>query len=257
MERNLNVVTHGGVYHADELCALNLYKLFVGVPCLNVVRAATDSQIPDGYLAIDIGLGPLDHHQKEGVPSYDDGTKFCAANRVVQNFGWEYFRSQGLSAELCDWAIGQLQMELKPIAEQDNYGPAKHGNTFSCFCSSLNGTLDFEGALAAVEPFMKALLNKHVKRALLLQEHPEVLSLSGEVADVGYYLPPDLFPAQVRFIVCESLRGGFNVTSQDSERWPVKATKGENGCTFVHASRFLAAFESHEQALDCAWNSLS
>ena len=249
------VATHSGIFHADELMALSLYKVFTRQPALDIVRVARDQDIPEGYLGIDIGSGYLDHHQREGVPTYADGTKYCAANLVVQYYGWHWFRCQ-FNKELSDWAVGQLQQELYPIALQDNYGAVKYGNTFSCFVKNLNGTLDFESALKAVEPFAQALIARHLERARMLEAHPEVLSLEGEIADLGFYLPLDLFPSTVRFVVCESPRGGFNVTSRDSDLWPVKAVKGEEGCTFVHATHFLAVFENRAQALACARKSL-
>ncbi len=247
----LKIVTHAGQYHADELMAINLLSIFLGKT--PVVMRIKQPNLPQGYLPVDIGGGYLDHHQLD-CPTYEDGTRFCAANQVIANYAAEYYQQFGLVNENLKWAVDRLHNDIKPIAQQDNYGPKEFGNTFSFYVSALNDSVDFNTALNIVKPFVVALVNKARKLAELRILNKEIFESPNPIVEIKKPMPLDMYPEPVKYLICRSDRGGFNVTSTDSDNYPVLKIEG---CRFLHNTAFLANYDKLENARLCAAASLA
>ena len=250
MEKVHVVATHSGAFHIDELLAINFLKELTNWQ-VEVIRVSSPDQIPIDAIAIDVGGGELDHHQDANVPCYPDGAKYCSANLVVAKYGLDYMMDSGLSREYAELAINQLQEDLKPIALTDNYGAAKYANSLTSWIGGLNGIYEFEEALIIVQPLVIAKLIK-LKESFGVIAKNNVLSLRDPIVVSNERIPMQFYNKEVKFVVGPSGRGGFNVVSTHAPTHPVVATKGERGCTFVHAEKFLAAFETLEQAKYCA-----
>lgn len=250
----LKITTHAGQYHADELVAINLISVFLNIKPI-VTRVSRDDEILEGELPVDIGKGELDHHQAD-CPTYSDGTRYCAANRVVEKYAAQYYRKNGLSEKAIKWAVEILQADLKPIAEQDNYGPRNHGNTFSCMVSNLNENFNFSNALRFTKPFVIGLVNKAIKRVQIRLQNEDLFNNPKPIVEMKNPIPIDVYPPEVMFVICKSNRGGFNVTSTDEQTHPIVATEGSKGCRFIHHNKFLANFSTLEDARKCAEDSL-
>lgn len=250
MEKVHVVATHAGQYHIDELLAINFLKEFTNWD-IEIIRLSNPEQIPRDAIAIDFGFGELDHHQEENVPCYIDGTKYCAANLVVAKYGLNYMMESGLSKEYAELAINQLQDDLKPIALTDNYGSVKYANTLSSWVACLNGIYNFNEAMAIIQPFVISKLIK-IKESFGVIAKNNLLALRDPIVVTDDKIPMQYYNKEVKFIVGYGGREKYNVVSTNAQDHPVVATIGEKGCSFVHSERFLAAFDTLEQAKYCA-----
>ena len=81
-----NAITHGGVFHADDVLATAILDL--AHDDLKVCRVAdAPENTPHGVIVYDIGGGPYDHHQRGGNGVRDNGIPYAAAGLVWRDFG--------------------------------------------------------------------------------------------------------------------------------------------------------------------------
>ncbi len=99
MRRNLNLYTHDGLFHADEVFATAMFSLMA--ENINVVRGS-DTDVPqDGsWIVYDIGGGELDHHTPENKEA--NGTH-PGTNVPYAAFGlvWKKYYEEVLDALDC------------------------------------------------------------------------------------------------------------------------------------------------------------
>jgi len=98
----MNIVTHDGIFHADDILAVAAAKILF--PSAGIVRSRNNSVISEGDLVIDVGgvydptNGRFDHHQSGGVVI--EGRQYAA-------FGL-FWREYGLQAVLSLWSNQSL-----------------------------------------------------------------------------------------------------------------------------------------------------
>lgn len=84
--REATVVTHGGVFHADEVLAtVILSKVLGDVTVLRTFKVP--EQINENVLVYDIGGGMFDHHQKGGNGTRENGVPYAACGLIWKKFG--------------------------------------------------------------------------------------------------------------------------------------------------------------------------
>lgn len=114
---NLNdltkVYTHGGSFHADDVCTTALIEILKGEE-IEVSRVFKTPDDTDPYTSIifDIGNGEFDHHS-EPRECYPDGCPMAAFGKVARGI-----KIDGCTIE--DMYPGFTQFISKPIEAQDN-----------------------------------------------------------------------------------------------------------------------------------------
>ena len=106
------VYTHGGKFHADDVCTVALLRFFGFNGKVNRVFKISDELKESGALIFDIGGGEFDHHSNV-IITYEDGCPMAAFGKVARNI-----RVDGV--ELENLFPGFTDEIAKPIEAHDN-----------------------------------------------------------------------------------------------------------------------------------------
>ena len=203
----MKVVTHNGIFHADEVLAIALLQEFSGDNTYSITRTRDENTISNSDIAIDVGgvynegtknttsikHGQFDHHQR-------DYTGTLSSAGMV----WEALKRSGYPA------IDDLVHE---VDEQDN-GIIRHtANHFSNIVSVFNSLAEdiddnneaFNQALSFAKQYVHALRVKEDNERALKKE---ALSTSKLVSDsgvnflvLGNFCPANLLTGEADFMV--------------------------------------------------------
>ena len=283
-----NVITHGGIFHADEVLAtVMLSKIIDNLTVLRTFKVPED--ISDEVIIYDIGGGKFDHHQKGGNGVRENGVPYAAAGLIWKEFGSQILANscnpevvwkmldrdlvQGVDA-IDNGTLPKLDYEAKPM-------------NFSAIISSFNPTWDSSESpddcfLKAVA-FAETVFDNILKNAESKAKAQEIIdaaieSSEGHIMVLDRFVPWQEFlfssvnekAEEIQFAVFPSLRGGYNWQCvPDSlggfgQRKPVPAEwKGLNGAAlqevtgiataiFCHPAGFIGSAETLEDAIKLA-----
>lgn len=261
-------LTHGGVFHADDVFSAALLKILN--PEIEIVRVfKVPDEVGPETIVFDIGLGAYDHHQEDGDVR-PDGIKFAAFGLLWREFGHLILNSRD---------CGRFdKCFVEPIDRTDNEGSVAAPNPLSNWVHMMNPIAGTEESVdrqfeLAVE-MAKAILERE------FEYYRKTSSIADEVMELGrkcedgillmkdHYRPYEILSeeefANVKFVIFPSLRGGYNLVTISKKgtkepRCPFAAElqTGTMGASFVHVGRFLAAFDSIEDARKAAEASLA
>lgn len=277
--------THAGTIHPDELLSgsllrcifkeTNFYKL---QNQSLTIRRVTDQYLRDNgitdenALIFDINKGRFDHHQSDCPLRNKDKpkSKYAALGRL-----WSY-----IGEEVC-LMLGAIDEEAAAIATRyldesfiqnmdrtDNFGQQEFPNTLSflikCYVPNTNNSdlLDntYEELCKMIE--FKPIIEFAVKHGNDIQK----AKLIANATPTDYVILDQFIPAvnfnatHIKYTINESNRdkGCWNLNSVDSKSYPISIKQEEiEGCTFIHAAKFLAVFNSKEAAIKAAEKCLS
>ena len=89
--KNINLFTHGGIFHADEVFASVVLCSVFEKNYSEIKRVfCVPDDISDSDIVYDIGGGKFDHHQREGNGVRDNGIPYASAGLIWKRYG-EYF----------------------------------------------------------------------------------------------------------------------------------------------------------------------
>lgn len=278
------VVTHGGVFHADEVLATVILSKVLGD--ITVLRT---SKVPEGLaddvIVYDIGFGRFDHHQKGGNGARENGVPYAAVGLIWKEYGHKLVEDT-VNPELV-WSLIDRDL-IQGVDATDNgampkSGSIAHNMSFSNIISSFNPTWDCaedpdEAFIKAVEfaetvfentlknATAKAKAQKIVEEAIeKSQEHIMVLDRFVPWQEV-IFSSENAKASEVLFVVFPSNRGGFNwqcvpeALGSFGQRKPVPSEwKGLSGeklqkvtgittATFCHPAGFIGSAETFKDA---------
>jgi len=252
---NYGCLTHAGIFHADDVFSTALLRIIFRDLRPTPVRVF---KVPNDYkgLVYDIGFGEFDHHQSE-VPTYEDGTKKASLGLL-----WDILGKETYSEEVYTDIRDNL---IKFLDENDNTGKVvsmggiKHPLADVIGCFNVNWDDEFNDSdskfLKAVSVARRILLEKIVSSISyyagksVIEEAP----MEDNIKILSKYAPwKEFVPEECIGVVHPSLRGGYALQSIDSNIYPLPKEWLEGkpeGCTFVHASLFIASFDTKENAI--------
>ncbi len=255
------IMVHGGTFHSDDVMCVAIMKLVN--PNIQVERVfRVPENIEPDVLVADIGLGKYDHHQ-ENCELREDGKKHAACGLVFRDFGKGLFPTEESAQAFVDRYI-------VPIEDADNgEAPNPLSSTIGEFNPSWDEPQDGAEFDDAVE-FCIGVIKRSIHRAeanykseVLVNE--AVANSSDGVVILDKYLPtPKFIGTGAKLIVCPSNRGGWQLLTVKVERdsfvdvvsLPEAWLESKpNGCTFVHQARFIASFDTKDNAV-CAAKSV-
>ena len=261
-------MTHGGVFHADDVFSSALLLLIN--PDLKVIRGF---KVPDDFsgLVFDIGGGEFDHHQPD-AERRPDGSKYAAFGLLWKALGSQIVDEVG--AKIIDESI------VAPIDHTDN-GESDVVNPLAVSISMMNCQWDEPNSndnfFEAVE-IAKKILSSAIKAQLSRVKAKEiVLNAFAQSSDKRIVVLDKFCPWQdvlvnttAEVVIFPSLRGGYNAqvvpvkpgsfTAKVSfpESWAgltggnLVSASGIEGLTFCHAGRFLVAGATKEAVINAA-----
>lgn len=241
------IITHPGIFHADEVSAIALLLIIEAVPPgVEIARrepTLDDLNDPD-TIVLDIGgvynpsLMNFDHHHDASLPS---------TNLLVL----EHFKDV-FPEEVCENLKSRL---FNRISDVDRGIEKAESWEFNALVRGMNGVLSFESVLDMTKKIIDSIIvgcmeiittqliwndiEKITVGKLTLAYYPDVRYLSGwkTIAERD----------NVQFLVCPSQRGGWSLISIDSTKFPIPPSQAQ---TFLHNNRFIAAYETAEEAIN-------
>lgn len=248
------IIVHGGIFHTDDALTVAMAKCINPKVTVERVFKAPET-VEEGVIIADIGGGEYDHHQAD-AKIRENGFKYAACGLFFEKFWMELFPSEETAK--------QFEEEfIFPVELQDNYGKGEYSNPLSLAVSSFIPSWNEEKAMdeafnEAVDMLVKIIKNK-IKQAKAKLEAESKIEESYKHSDGRTLVLNEFVPwaeyvkgTTIQRCIYPSMRGGYNLqivpeTNLLPEAWLNEKPKG---CTFVHMGKFLAAFETKEDALD-------
>lgn len=279
-------ITHGGIFHADEVMAsIALSTLYGDIEVARVFKVPEDTNA----FVYDIGLGTYDHHQAGGNGRRENGVPYAAFGLVWRDFGDRILAAYGCPEELIADAKKRVDEEfVQPIDGLDNgyartTGEAAYRSLeLSQVISFMNPNWDsketsddaFERACAFASIAFEVAVASAISAVKATGVVREAIAASKNgIMELPFFVPwqEPLFADEtgaadeLLYVVFPSNRGGYNVQCVPvapgsfecrkafPEAWRgTPKESGVEGCTFVHPNGFLAACADRESAFELA-----
>lgn len=232
-QEQANVVTHGGVFHADEVLATVILSKVLGD--ITVLRT---SKVPEGLsdnvIVYDIGFGRFDHHQKGGNGVRENGVPYAAVGLIWEEYGHKLVEDTAnpeLVWSLVDrdliQGIDATDNGAMPKLESESTGLVVRNMSFSNVISGFNPTWDSnedsdEAFIRAVD-FAETVFENTLKNATAKAKAQKIVEEAIEKSQEHIMVLEQFVPwqefvfssenakaAEVQFVVFPSNRGGYN-----------------------------------------------
>lgn len=273
--------THAGQFHADDVFSTALLRMIN--PDITVVRTFNPPE--DATIVFDIGGGEYDHHGEKEFRDWNPDCPYAAFGKLWRSIGVDVCDGYEKAAFSVERSL------VSEIDWTDNVGNIEHPNPLSTAIATFNPDFleiefgsehanteadlrdsAFEKAVSVAFEILSRFVKTAVDKAELEELIPERVNIDKGIMTMDAYIPwkdyADSLNAEndgvVKFGVYPSLRGGWNAERMMKHENPKESYadfplewRGKpgkelpEGVTFCHASGFLAAFETKEDAL--AW----
>ena len=250
-------VTHGGIFHSDDVFSAALLKILFGDD-FKIVRTLKVDEYTnrEDVIVFDIGLGKFDHHQPDSEVR-EDGTPYAAFGLLWREFGEMLVSDVNAIDELI----------CRPVDIQDNGGDRNlMSQMISTFVPAWDSseTMDdaFERAVDVAKLLLKQAIEKQqaFERAdaeAIICEEKSVADGYGNIVVMDRYVPISSIGkcTNARYMIYPSLRGGWNAqtVSRDEDRvlFPedLLVNKPE-WITFIHKGLFLMSSDNKDKLID-------
>jgi uncharacterized UPF0160 family protein len=97
---NINIITHSGGFHADDVCAVATLSILYKDK-ISVIRTRDSEVIKTGDIILDVGgLSDgerfFDHHQEGGAGKRENGIPYASFGLIWKKFGGEIVKNQNV-----------------------------------------------------------------------------------------------------------------------------------------------------------------
>ena len=252
-------ITHSSRFHADDVLSAALLKISGIISDVSVIQRV--GRVPQNFdgLAFDIGGGEFDHHQQDARVR-PNGNKYAAFGLLWNAVGAEYIAGKyKTDIKTANDAAEKFDVEfVTPMDLSDNFGTKKYPNTLSSIIASMNdpkytnqetNNIFTETANYYCKPLERAIYNSYKLTKDKIQA--QILAVSDFIT-----LPLDadidrsaFEGTKVKYIIKESHRGTYNITTIEPYKIPVEYIKMP-GCVQVYS--IGAAFDTYDNALNAA-----
>lgn len=283
-----NAITHGGVFHADEVLATVILS-----KVMDKVTVARTFKVPEDIntetVVYDIGFGELDHHQKGGNGARENGVPYAACGLIWKKFGHKVV-SGTCNPELV-WKLVDRDL-VQGVDACDNGQMPKaeypaQSLSFSQMISGFNPNWDdsedsdsaFLRAVAFAETVFDNVFKNAVSKAKAQAIVEEAIDCAeGNILVLDQFVPWQefLFASEnkkaedILFVVFPSMRGGYNwqcvpdCLGGFGQRKPVPAewkglrdvdlqnVTGVETATFCHPAGFIGGADTLDGAIALA-----
>lgn len=255
-------ITHGGVFHADDVFSAALLKLIN--PDVEIKRVfSVPKEVDEDTIVFDIGFGEFDHHQANAEVR-ENGVKYAAFGLLWRAFGYMLLSESDV--------LRFDNIFVQPLDNADNGGS---NNLLSQVISSRvpnwnDEDQDINKAFFASVDYAKDILEREVKRLQAEAKAEEIVQAAlreskDDIVVLQSFVPWNviLVPSNAKFVVFPSNRGGYNAQaipttlSGRDQKVPFPKewteTKPEligQDVTFCHPGRFFIATNTLESAVE-------
>lgn len=221
MSNHIQVVTHDGIFHADELLACAALSIAYGRDNVSIIRTRDNkvleiaTQNKDTWV-IDVGnsydpsLLNFDHHMRDFNLTNSFGNKLSSFGMVVEALlGLNFFTE-----------VKESLLKFSNKVDMLDNGTAKAEDLF--FLSVLNSyseneVINFYSALEVAMSYLRSLMNQWKEEATINERLEKAIQIrrNGIVASEEYIPVDERLNAleDVRLVVYKSKAGVFNIQS--------------------------------------------
>lgn len=268
IEKLTRVVTHSGIFHADEVSVVALLELLSGreLDVLRTAKVSDDNAISVSYngqitLTCDIGLGKYDHHQPdgEGKPYYTNGIPMASIGLIARDV-----LINGKTLE--ESYPGFTEEILQPIEARDNGYAAEGlkesplGDIIKTFNPNWNSDDSLDNCFRRAVDITKIIFDNFLSRIsarVAAEEIVKSAQIVNNVIILNQFAPWQTYiDDNVVGAIFPSNRGGWNLQLapglfrfQNRGRFEFD-DHAKALTTFIHPSGFIAATETKEYAIE-------
>ena len=261
-EINLEAMTHGGKFHADDVFSAAFLRIMN--PDIRILRTF---EVPEDFAGIvfDIGFGRFDHHQ-ESAEVRVNGVPYGAFGLLWRAFGENWLIRSDCPEEQARKESAHFDESfIQPLDLDDNTGCGSPvAGMIGMFNPSWDSDKSTEECFDEAVAFASLVLQKKMDSILSVQRARQLVEESlAESKDNIVILPRFapwkmiLVPSDADFVVYPSQRGGFSAQAVPAdtstkelkyrfpEEWAGKSKlelsklSGIDSLSFCHNSRFL------------------
>ena len=287
--KQATVITHGGIFHADEVFATVILSKVLGD--LTVLRIfKVPENLNPNAIVYDVGLGEFDHHQKGGNGTRENGVPYASAGLLWRKYGLQVVRASCNPGEVfemidCDLIQGIDAVDNGVMPGVDYTAKVLSvSNVISGFNPRWDDRTDPDEAFLKAVEFAStnfenifADANSKAKAKGIVEE--AIKKSEGNIMILDRFVPwqegifdSDNPKAQhINYVIFPSNRGGYNwqcvplSPGSFAQRKPVPSEwKGLNGtelqkvtgissATFCHPAGFIGGADTLAGAIALAW----
>lgn len=265
----MKLFTHGGIFHADDVFAFVVLRMYFGE-----VTLTRGFDVPDDFdgIVFDIGNGKYDHHEaldKKERRKDKGNIPYAAFGKIWRDFGPKMFSR---------FVVNTIDSQLcKPLDSCDNSGaPDTVSFAVGAFNPIPGSGNSADAAFMNAADFAQGILERAIKRAQATEGQLSIVQSwykvhrqngGGPIMVMPEYLPfaKALYGTEVFFVVYPSNRGGYNAQAVGNppaalfpEEWGGKTGKeltsisGIPSLTFCHTGRHLVAGKTERACIHAA-----
>lgn len=257
----IKLVTHAGVFHADDVAATALLQIYLSSKGYNYEVIRTFNPKDEGYtddtpdsIIYDIGGGKFDHHQIDDDHIIrEDGLKYSSVGLIWQVVG-KYF-----VGKYADEVYNNL---FKHIDDQDN------GNGMNPLSWSIRCFENFNIAVITMKSIITNVIMSYNKRLKNEEKIEAVINnyynnnFNSNILVTDEYIDGMVTACslnEIPFWIYPSERGGYCFrTIPANKNNPMGAhiidipqeVRNWEGVTFLHSTAFLGSAETKERAIE-------
>ncbi len=224
-------ITHGGIFHADEVLATVILERAFGD--FGIVRVASvPENVPSQVIVYDIGYGAFDHHQPQGAGNRKNGVPYASAGLIWRAYGKAALKdttedkdnaSKIWSMVDCRLVQGVDAVDCGVAPKNYQYGVISLSQIVSGFNPVWNSNLSNNQAFKKAAGTMSQVLSNTIEYAAGIVKAEKAISQAIDTAEQGILILPDFMPWRegvlrsanpkaegINFVIYPSVRGGYN-----------------------------------------------
>ena len=246
---NITVVTHNGIFHADDVFSIAALKLVL--PAFNLVRTRNADIIADADIVVDVGgqydadKDRFDHHQRDGAGARENGIPYSSFGLIWKKYGLQICDGQQGVADAVD---SGLVSTIDAIDCGHVEGVAEGislSQTISMFNPTWEEEDDIDKRFNEAVAFASRILERFIASAIGGVKAKEIVAKAIEKAQDPRVIVLDKFTPWKRTVHALSEDALFMVYPSQTGQWRIQTVPVEPG-----------SFEN-KKSLPASWGGLS
>ena len=246
---NLTVVTHNGIFHADDVFSIAALKQVF--PSFQLVRTRDSDIIGQADIVVDVGgqydsdKGRFDHHQRDGAGERENGVPYSSFGLIWKKYGLQICDSQ---QDVADAVDAGLVSTIDAIDCGHVEGLAEGislSQTISMFNPTWEEDDDIDKCFDEAVTFASRILERFVASAIGGVKAKEIVAKAIEKAQDPRVIVLDKFTPWKRTVHALSKDALFMVYPSQTGQWRIQTVPVEPG-----------SFEN-KNSLPASWGGLS
>lgn len=246
---NTTVVTHNGIFHADDVFSIAALKHVL--PAFNLVRTRDADTITTADIVVDVGgqydenKGRFDHHQRHGAGARENGIPYSSFGLIWKKYGLQICDNQ---QDVADAVDSGLVSTIDAIDCGHVEGVAEGislSQTISMFNPTWEEDDDIDKCFDEAVAFASRMLERFIASAIGSETAKAIVAKAIEKAQDPRVIVLDKFTPWKRTVHALSEDALYMVYPSQTGQWRIQTVPVEPG-----------SFEN-KKSLPASWGGLS